>query len=110
MEQQIDIYPRCLDEQHKDSHSVFLSPDGYIRPCCFVNNTKDWDEFLVWMSANDLDTKDLVFYPKGIKGVLETDTMKVLKEQLSSKSNSCPSICKKMCGKPTTNNLHTIKT
>lgn len=106
----INIYPRCLDEEHKDSHSLFLSPDGFIRPCCYVNNTRDWDEFLVWMSANDLDTKDLVFYPKGVEGVMKTDTMQTLKSQLLNRSSSCPSICKSMCGKPTTKNLHPIKT
>ena len=101
--EQIELNPRCL--QH-ESHSVFIGPDGYVRPCCFVNNTLDWDEFLMWASDNDLKIKDLQLLSGGMDAVINSKLWLTLKKQLEDKSPNCPSICKKMCSKPTSSNLH----
>ena len=103
METEIKLYPRCL--MHK-KHNVFLGPDGYLRPCCYVNNSRDWKEFLTWIQDNNLDTEDLQMFDKGIDNVKNSNTWQLLKKQLESQDPDCPTICKKMCGKPTTPNLH----
>jgi len=103
METEIKLYPRCL--MHK-KHNVFLGPDGYLRPCCYVNNSRDWKEFLTWIQDNNLDTEDLQMFDKGIDNIKNSNTWQLLKKQLESQDPDCPTICKKMCGKPTTPNLH----
>ena len=103
METEIKLYPRCL--MHK-KHNVFLGPDGYLRPCCYVNNSRDWKEFLTWIQDNDLDTEDLQMFDRGIDNIKNSNTWQLLKKQLESQDPNCPTICKKMCGKPTTPNLH----
>ena len=103
METEIKLYPRCL--MHK-KHNLFLGPDGYLRPCCYVNNSRDWKEFLTWIQDNNLDTEDLQMFDKGIDNVKNSNTWQLLKKQLESQDPNCPTICKKMCGKPTTPNLH----
>ena len=103
METEIKLYPRCL--MHK-KHNVFLGPDGYLRPCCYVNNSRDWKEFLTWIQDNNLDTEDLQMFDKGIDNVKNSNTWQLLKKQLESQDSNCPTICKKMCSKPTTPNLH----
>ena len=90
---------------HK-KHNLFLGPDGYLRPCCYVNNSRDWKEFLTWIQDNNLDTEDLQMFDKGIDNVKNSNTWQLLKKQLESQDPNCPTICKKMCGKPTTPNLH----
>ena len=90
---------------HK-KHNVFLGPDGYLRPCCYVNNSRDWKEFLTWIQDNNLDTEDLQMFDKGIDNIKNSNTWQLLKKQLESQDPDCPTICKKMCGKPTTPNLH----
>jgi hypothetical protein len=102
-----DIHPRCLE--HKN-HNVFVSPDGYLRPCCYVNNSLDWDEFLMWVSENDLDIKDLELIGRGMDEIVKTPLWTTLKKQLEDRSPNCPSVCKKVCGKPTSSNLHKIRT
>lgn len=71
-----DIHPRCLE--HKN-HNVFVSPDGYLRPCCYVNNSLDWDEFLMWVSENDLDIKDLELIGRGMDEIVKTPLWTTLK-------------------------------
>lgn len=98
------LYPRCL--VHK-KNNVFLGPDGYLKPCCFVNNAKDWNEILIWIKDNNLDIEDLKMFERGLDKIKESPTWQLLKKQLESNDPNCPDICKRMCGQHTNSNLHT---
>lgn len=97
------IYPRCL--VHKGD-PVFVGPDGYLKPCCFVNNARDWNEFLLWVKDNNLDIEDLNLFNQGLDKIKQSPTWKLLKKQLESQDPNCPSVCKRMCDHPTERNLH----
>jgi hypothetical protein len=99
----IELEPRCLI--HK-GNNTFLGPDGYLKPCCFVNNARDWGEFQIWIKDNNLDINDFKMFKRGIDKIKESPAWQLLEKQLESKDPNCPSICKKMCGKTTTSNLH----
>ena len=103
MDTQVKLYPRCL--MHK-KHNVFLGPDGYLRPCCYVNNSRDWNEFLIWIQNNDLNIEDLRLWNSDLMQLKSSPTWTLLKKQLESQDPNCPTICKKMCSEPTTPNLH----
>ena len=38
------IKPRCL----LYNLPMFLSADNKLKPCCFLNTTKQWKEFIEW--------------------------------------------------------------
>ena len=97
------LYPRCLILKR---NNMFIGPDGYLKPCCFVNNAKDWNEFLTWIDDNNLNIEDLQLFERGMDKIKNSNTWQLLKKQLESNDPNCPSICKKMCGEPTTGNLH----
>jgi hypothetical protein len=97
------LFPRCLLLK---GNSVFVGPDGYLKPCCFVNNARDWNEFLLWVNDNNLNVEDLNLFDQGLDNIKASPTWQLLKKQLESNDSNCPSICKRMCSEPTQRNLH----
>ena len=60
------LFPRCILLK---GNSVFVGPDGYLKPCCFVNNARDWNEFLLWVNDNNLDVEDLNLFDQGLDNI-----------------------------------------
>jgi hypothetical protein len=87
------IKPRCL----MYNLPMFLSADNKLKPCCFLNTTEQWKEFILWAKDRGFDAEyDLDVTKHNVDNIIDSPTWKALIK--SFKTGDTPSECWNSCG------------
>jgi hypothetical protein len=88
------IKPRCLIYKMP----MFLSADNKLKPCCFLNTTSEWVDFIKWCKERSLDAEyDLDITKHSIDTIIKSPSWKALLDSFDSHVGS-PGTCRKNCG------------
>lgn len=96
------IKPRCL----LYNMPMFLSADNKLKPCCFLNTTEQWNDFIKWGKRLGFDVEhDLDITLHSVETIIESPTWKGLIASFSQENQgsdivgrSCPPECYNSCG------------
>jgi hypothetical protein len=87
------IKPRCL----LYNMPMFLSADNHLKPCCLVNPTEEWQEFVAWAKQNGLDAEyDLDITKHSIDDITQSPTWLAVIDGF--KTGNVPPECHRSCG------------
>lgn len=96
------IKPRCL----MYNLPMFLSADNKLKPCCFLNTTEQWKEFIEWGKQRGFNVEhdlDITLYT--VETIIESPTWKGLIASFSQENQgdaivgrSSPPECYNSCG------------
>jgi hypothetical protein len=87
------ITPRCL----LYNMPVFLSADNKLKPCCFLNPTEPWKQFLSWGRRNGHDVEnDLDITKHSVDTIMKSRTWLAILDGFET--GNVPGECRHACG------------
>lgn len=87
------IKPRCLIYKMP----MFLSADNRLKPCCFLNPTDQWNEFITWGKENGYDVEyDLDVTKHDIDTIVKSPTWLAVIDGFNT--GNVPPECVRACG------------
>lgn len=97
-----NVYPKCLAKDHPKG--VYLTHDGYARPCCFFHRHNKIEKELPWMLDNDTN----INYTKSLTAVFDKKEYRQFFDDLLH-NNNVPEKCYEICGSKESSNYDTRK-
>lgn len=88
------ITPRCI----VNGMPMFLSADSKLKPCCFLNTSREYAAFITWGKQRGYDVEfDLDTTLHSINEIHNSPTWKGLIESFKTEGDS-PEVCDRACG------------
>tara|TARA_B100001287_G_scaffold276772_1_gene289344 strand:+ start:4007 stop:5053 length:1047 start_codon:yes stop_codon:yes gene_type:complete len=97
-----NVYPKCLAKDQPKG--VYLTHDGYARPCCFFHRYNKIEKELPWLVADDTN----VNHTKSLNKVFDKKEYQEFFQNLLD-NNNVPEKCYEICGKDNAPNYDTRK-
>jgi len=76
---------------------MFLSADKRLKPCCFLNPTYQWNDFINWGKQNGLNVEeDLDITKHSVDTIIKSPTWLAVLDGF--KTGNAPRECHRSCG------------
>ncbi len=96
------VYPKCLAKG--EPKGVYLTHDGYARPCCFFHRYNSIEKELTWLTHDDTN----INHTKSLVKVFDKKEYQEFFQNLI-KNDKVPDKCYEICGSKDSSNYDTRK-